>query len=40
MLERIEDEHNLTICEEFEREKAAGRLETTPFDELWNELGI
>lgn len=40
MLEKIEDEYDLKVFEEFETEKQAGTLKTRPIDELWKELEL
>lgn len=40
MIEKIEDEYDLKVFEEYEKEKAEGTLETRPIEELWKELGI
>ena len=40
MLERIEDEYDLKVFEEYEAEKQAGRLKTRPIGELWKELDL
>ena len=38
--ERLEDEYDLSIFEEYEKKKANGTLKTRPIDELWAELGL
>lgn len=38
MLERIEDEYDLKVFEEYEADRAAGALKTRPISELWNTL--
>lgn len=40
MLERIEDEYDLKVFEEYETEKQAGKLKTRPIGELWKELDL
>jgi toxin-antitoxin system protein len=40
MLERIENEYDLKVFEEYEAEKAAGILKTRPVNELWEELDL
>ncbi len=40
MIERIEDEYDLKVFEEYEKERKEGTLETRPIDELWEELGL
>lgn len=40
MMEKIEDEDDLKIFEEYEKEKAMGTLVTMPIEELWKELKI
>ena len=40
MIEKIEDEFDLKVFEEYEKEKANGTLVTRPIDELWKDLGI
>ncbi len=40
MLERIEDEYDLKVFEEYESEKQAGTLKTRPINELWKELEL
>ncbi|WP_314025044.1 type II toxin-antitoxin system RelB family antitoxin [Filifactor alocis] len=40
MLERIEDEYDIKIFEEYEAEKANGTLKTRPINELWKELDL
>lgn len=40
MLERIEDEYDLKIFEEYEAEKQAGKLKTRPINELWKDLEL
>ena len=40
MLERIEDEYDLKVFEEYEAEKRSGTLKTRPISELWKELDL
>lgn len=40
MLERIEDEYDLNIFQEYEAKKQAGTLKTRPINELWEELEL
>ena len=40
MLEKIEDEYDLKVFEEYEEEKASGKLKTRPIEELWDELNL
>ncbi len=40
MLERIEDEYDLNVFEEYEAEKQSGTLKTRPINELWKELEL
>lgn len=40
MLERIEEEYDLAVFEEYESEKQAGTLKTRPINELWKELDL
>lgn len=40
MLERIEDEYDLKVFEEYEEKKAAGEVKTYTHDEVWKELGL
>ena len=40
VLERIEDEYDLKVFEEYEAKKQAGRLKTRPINELWKELDL
>ncbi len=40
MLERIEDEYDLKVFEEYEAEKQSGTLKTRPISELWEELDL
>ena len=39
-LEKLEDEYDLKIFEEYEKKKAKGTLKTRPIEELWAELGF
>ena len=40
MLERIENEYDLKVFEEYEAKNQAGRLKTRPINELWKELDL
>lgn len=40
MLERIEDEYDLKVFEEYEAEKRLGTLKTRPISELWKDLDL
>ncbi|SFE23393.1 type II toxin-antitoxin system RelB family antitoxin [Peptostreptococcus sp. D1] len=40
MLEKIEDEYDLKVFEEYETEKQAGTLKTRPINDLWKELEL
>ena len=40
MLERIEDEYDLKVFEEYEAEKRSGTLKTRPISELWKDLDL
>ena len=40
MLERIEDEYDLKVFEEYEAEKKSGALKTRPISELWKDLDL
>lgn len=40
LLERIEDEYDLKIFEEYEAEKVQGTLKTRSINELWKELDL
>lgn len=40
MLEKIEEEYDLKVIEEYEREKDAGTLSTYSFDEIMKELNL
>lgn len=40
MLERIEEEFDIKVFEEYEEEKKAGILKIRPINELWKELDI
>lgn len=39
-LEKLEDEYDLKIFEEYEKKKAKGTLKIRPIEELWAELGL
>lgn len=38
--EKLEDEYDLKIIEEYEKKKAEGALKTKPAEELWKELDL
>ena len=38
--EKLEDEYDLKLIEEYEKKKAAGKLKTKPVDELWKDLEL
>ena len=38
--ERLEDEYDLSVFEEYEKRTAHGTLKPRPADELWAELGL
>lgn len=40
MIEKIEDEYDLKVIEEYEKEKKAGTLKTYSHEELWSEFGL
>ena len=40
MLERIEDEYDLKVFEEYEAEKRSATLKTRPISELWKDLDL
>ncbi len=40
LLERIENEYDLKVFEEYEAQKQAGILKTRPIDDLWKELDL
>ncbi len=40
MLDRIEDEYDLKVFEEYEADKQAGTLKTKPITDLWKELEL
>ena len=40
MLEKIENEYDLKVFEEYEAKKKEGILKTRPIDELWKELEL
>lgn len=40
LLERIENEYDLKVFEEYEAQKQAGALKTRPISELWKELDL
>ena len=40
VFEKLEDEYDLRMIEEYERKKEEGTLKTRPASELWAELGL
>ena len=40
VFEKLEDEYDLKMIEEYERKKEEGTLKTRPASELWAELGL
>ncbi len=38
--EKLEDEYDLKLIEEYEKKEAAGKLKTKPVDELWKDLEL
>lgn len=40
VLERIEDEYDMQVFKEYEKEKDNGTLKTRPINELWKELEL
>ena len=38
--EKLEDEYDLKLIEEYEKKKAVGKLKTKPVDELWKDLEL
>lgn len=40
MLEKIEDEYDLKVISEYEKQKEEGTLVTRPISEIWEELGL
>ena len=40
VFEKLEDEYDLKMIEEYERKKGEGTLKTRPARELWAELGL
>lgn len=40
MMERIEEEYDLKVIENYEAQKAAGKLELYSHDDVWAELGV
>ena len=40
VFERLEDEYDLKVFEEYEKEKASGNLKTYTHEEVWEKLGI
>lgn len=40
MLERIEDEYDQRVFEEYEKDKAEGNVQTYSHNEVWAEFGL
>lgn len=40
MIEKIEDDYDRKVFEEYEAKKAAGKVVTHPIEDLWKELGL
>lgn len=40
MMERIEEEYDLKVIENYETQKAAGEVELYSHDDVWAELGV
>ena len=40
MVERIQDEYDLKIFADYEKQKEGGELETFSHDEVWEEFGL
>lgn len=40
MLEKIEENYDLKVFAEYEKEKSLGRVKTKPVHELWKELDL
>lgn len=40
VFEKLEEEYDLKIVEDYERKKAKGEIFFRPIDELWKELGL
>ncbi len=40
MIERIETEYDMSVFEEYEKDKATGNIKTYSHDEAWKELGL
>lgn len=38
--EKLEDDYDISLIREYEKEKQTGKLQTRPMDELFQELGI
>ena len=38
--EKLEDEYDIKIYEDYLKEKESGMLRTRPVDDLWKELGL
>ena len=40
LLERIEDEYDMKVFAEYEKEKTKGKVKTYSHEEVWTELGL
>lgn len=40
VFEKLEDEYDLRVFEEYEKDKAAGNIKTYSHEEAWKELGL
>lgn len=40
VFEKIEDEYDLRVINEYETSKCSGDVETRPIEELWKEVGL
>ncbi len=40
MIERIEDEYDMSVFEEYENDKAAGTVKTYSHEDAWKELDL
>lgn len=40
VIEKIENEYDLKVFEEYERDKENGNIETRPIEDFWKELGL
>ena len=40
MIERIETEYDMSVFEEYEKDKATGNIKTYSHDDAWKELGL